>query len=148
MVLDKINDDFLFLHADTLADKEIWNQLMNANGEMVLPYERKQCVEEEMKILLEDNKIVKISKEIDESKADWEFLGIAKFEKSTIPFFKSKAEELFKEGDLNHYMESIVQCAIDEDKYDISVMDILDHNFVEVDFEEDYIRAKTEFGKD
>jgi len=147
MALDKINDDFLFLHADTLADKEIWDQLVEAKGEMVLPYERKQCVEEEMKILMKDNTIIEISKEIDSNKADGEFLGIAKFSKSTIPFFKSKAEQLFKKGNLNHYMESIIQCAIDEGKFDISVMDILDYNFVEVDFEEDYIRAKSEFGK-
>jgi len=147
MALHAINDDFLFLHADTLADKEIWDMLIDSEGDMVLPFERKQCVEEEMKVLLKENKIVAISKEIDLNEANGEFLGIAKFKKSTIPFFKSKSKELFKQGNLNHYMESVIQEAINENKFDIKVKDILDHNFVEVDFEEDYIRAKEEFGK-
>lgn len=146
MAMGRIKDDFLFLHADTLADEEIWHMLMVTKGEMVLPFQRKNCVEEEMKILLKDEKIIQISKSIDKGLADGEFLGIAKFSKSTIPFFKSKSEELFKLGDLNHYMESIIQAAIDENKFNIVVMDILNHNFVEVDFEEDYIRAKAEFG--
>lgn len=147
MALDSIDDDFLFLHADTLADEAIWNHLVNAQGDMVLPFERKQCGEEEMKVILKDRKVVKISKEIDSSNAAGEFLGIAKFRKSTIPYFKATAERLFKEGSLNQYMEAVIQEAIDEDDFEITAMDINGHNFVEVDFEEDYIRAKAEFGK-
>jgi choline kinase len=146
LALDSIKDDFLFLHADTLADKEIWDMLIATKGEMELPFQRKKCGEEEMKVRLQGDTIIEISKEIDSAKADGEFLGIAKFEKITVPFFKSKSEELFKQGDLNHYMESIIQAAINENKFHIKAMDILNHNFVEVDFEEDYIRAKAEFG--
>lgn len=146
MALKSINDDFLFLHADTLADRGIWDNLIKAKGEMVLPFERKQCCEEEMKVLLKDNKVEQITKEMDADLADGEFLGIAKFEKNTIPFFKKTAESLFKKGELNHYMESVIQEAINENKFNITAMDILQHNFVEVDFEEDYLRAKKEFG--
>jgi choline kinase len=42
-------------------------------------------------------------------------------------------------------MESVIQEAINENKFEINAMDILHHNFVEVDFEEDYERAKKEF---
>jgi len=147
MALNMINDDFLFLHADTLAEAPIWRKLLQANGDMVLPFERKPCGEEEMKVLLKDNKVIEITKEMDADKADGEFLGIAKFSKLTIPFFKSTAEFLFKKGELNHYMESVITEAINKNVYQINAMDILDSNFVEVDFEEDYLRAKNEFGK-
>lgn len=147
MALKSINDDFLFLHADTLADRSIWDNLLKSKGQMVLPFERKQCCEEEMKVLLKDNKVIQITKEMDENIADGEFLGIAKFDKNTIPFFKKTAESLFKKGELNHYMESVIQEAINENKFEINAMDILHHNFVEVDFEEDYERAKKEFGE-
>jgi len=130
MALKSIDDDFLFLHADTLADRGIWDNLIKAEGEMVLPFERKQCCEEEMKMLLKDNKVVQITKEMDADLADGEFLG----------------EHLFKKGELNHYMESVIQEAINENMFNITAMDILHHNFVEVDFEEDYERAKKEFG--
>ena len=146
MALNNINDDFLFLHADTLAVKAIWDKLIKTEGEMVLPFERKQCGEEEMKVLLKDNKVIQITKEMGADLADGEFLGIAKFNKSTIPFFKKTAESLFKKGEFNHYMESVIQEAINQCKFEINAMDILGHNFVEVDFEEDYIRAKKEFG--
>lgn len=146
MALKNINDDFLFLHADTLADRSIWENLIKAQGEMVLPFERKQCCEEEMKVRIKDNKVIQITKEMDADIADGEFLGIAKFSEKTIPFFKSTAERLFKKGELNHYMESVIQAAIDENKFQINPLDILNHNFVEVDFEEDFIRAKKEFG--
>jgi choline kinase len=43
-------------------------------------------------------------------------------------------------------MESVIQTAIDENKFEINAMEILNYNFVEVDFEEDYKRAKKEFG--
>lgn len=147
MALNYINDDFLFLHADTLADKTIWDMLINAKGKMVLPFERKKCGEEEMKVMLEGNKVKLITKEMNPNIADGEFLGIAKFSKSTIPFFKSTSKKIFKTGELNHYMESVIQAAIDEDVFEIEAMNILKYNFVEVDFEEDYIRAKKEFGK-
>lgn len=147
MALQSINDDFLFLHADTLADIGIWDNLIRAEGEMVLPFERKECGEEEMKVLLKDNKVIQITKEMDAKLADGEFLGIAKFVKSTIPYFKKTAESLFKKEELNHYMESVIQEAINENKFEINAMDILHHNFVEVDFEDDYKRAKNEFGK-
>ncbi|MFT6841552.1 MAG: choline kinase [Psychroserpens sp.] len=146
MAIDKIDDDFLFLHADTLASIEIWKRLVEHDGDMILPFERKQCGEEEMKISLKDNKINKISKQIESSDAIGEFLGIAKFGKNTIPYFKQVSERLFKNNQLQEYMESVVQHAIDDKKFEIEILDILDAKFVEVDFEEDYLRAKKEFG--
>ncbi|MFD2588026.1 NTP transferase domain-containing protein [Croceitalea marina] len=147
MALGHIKEDFLFLHADTLADYEIWQMLTESNGDMVLPYENKECGDEEMKVVLDNNNnLLDITKEVAPEKAQGEFLGIAKFSKETIPYFKNRAEELFKTGNLNYYMESVVQSAIDNDSIFIKVLDILKYKFVEVDFEEDYLRAKELFG--
>lgn len=147
MALNHIEEDFLFLHADTLADYEIWQMLAKSNGDMVLPYEKKECGEEEMKVVLGNhNNLLDITKEVSPEKAQGEFLGIAKFSRKTIPYFKDTAEELFKEGNLNHYMESVIQSAIQNKTITIDVLDILQNKFVEVDFEEDYIRAKEMFG--
>jgi L-glutamine-phosphate cytidylyltransferase len=146
MALGHIDEEFLFLHADTLAVEEIWTGMLAGKGDMVLPFQRKKCGEEEMKVVLNGETIVEISKEIDPPRADGEYLGIAKFSSSTISYFKSKAESLFKTGNLNYYMEEVISQAIKEDRFDIRAMDILHHNFVEVDFEEDYLRAKAQFG--
>ncbi len=147
MAMDKLDDDFLFLHADTLMDQLAWKDLSGTKeGDMVLPYEAKTCGEEEMKVIIKEGKVTKISKLFDATLAAGEFVGIALFKKATIPYFKSTAETLFKEGNLQHYMESVIQASIDEAAHDIRPLDISKYDFVEVDFEEDYLKAKKIFG--
>jgi choline kinase len=147
MSMDKLDDDFLFLHADTLMEVDAWKELVaQTDGDMILPYEAKECGEEEMKVIIKDGRVTKISKEFEGSLAAGEFVGIALFKKPTIPYFKDTAEALFKLGDLNHYMESVIQKSIDERAHDIRPLDISQYDFVEVDFEEDYERAKKAFG--
>jgi len=144
--LPLIDDDFFFLHADTLAEIDIWKDLRESEGDIVLPIDRKKCGEEEMKVLVDKNGgLLEISKEIDGEKADGEFLGIAKFKKGTIPFLINTAKELFSGGELNQYMEAAVQKAIGT-HIKIETLDIGNSKFVEVDFEEDYKQAQVLFG--
>ncbi|NVK40620.1 MAG: phosphocholine cytidylyltransferase family protein [Oceanospirillaceae bacterium] len=147
MALDKINDDFLFLHADTLMEEKAWELLINQeSGDMILPYDAKACGEEEMKVLITEGKVTSISKLFDPSLADGEFVGIAKFKVSTLPYFKSKAERFFKDRKMHEYMEAVIQSSIDDNVFDIRPLDISEYRFVEVDFVEDYLRAKQLFG--
>jgi L-glutamine-phosphate cytidylyltransferase len=147
MALDLLDDDFLFLHADTLMESGAWIELSKAKkGDMILPYDDKTCGEEEMKIIIENGKVTKISKEFDAKLASGEFVGIALFRKNTISYFKDIATKLFKEGNLKHYMESVVQYAINHNDKDIIPLNISQYSFVEVDFEEDYFKAKQVFG--
>ena len=99
-----------------------------------------------MKIIIENGKVTKISKEFDAKLASGEFVGIALFRKNTISYFKDIATKLFKEGNLKHYMESVVQYAINHNDKDIIPLNISQYSFVEVDFEEDYFKAKQVFG--
>tara|TARA_B110000037_G_C17120056_1_gene505424 strand:+ start:2690 stop:3214 length:525 start_codon:yes stop_codon:yes gene_type:complete len=147
MALDYLDDDFLFLHADTLMEIGAWKKLANINsGDIILPFDDKKCGEEEMKIIVKNDKVTKISKEFDAKLATGEFVGIALFRKNTISYFKTVACELFKKGNLQHYMESVVQYAIDNEDKDIIPLNISQYSFVEVDFEEDYFKAKQVFG--
>lgn len=146
MALPFLKEDFLFLHADTLVDLSVWNQLKEHSGRIVLPYKGKECGDEEMKVRHDQSgKLVEISKEIEHHLADGEFLGIAKFSSEMIPYISEKAKGLFSTGRLNQYMEEVVQSAID-DSIEIETFEIGDAKFVEVDFEADYINAKENFG--
>ena len=83
MALDLLDDDFLFLHADTLMESKAWIELSKSEkGDMILPYDNKKCGEEEMKIIIENGKVTKISKEFDAKLASGEFVGIALFRKT------------------------------------------------------------------
>jgi choline kinase len=147
MALPYIQDDFLFAHADTLVEMDVWEKLVVHEGSMVLPYTKKVCGEEEMKVRLDrDGNLLAIDKIMDSRLADGEFLGIAKFSKETLRYILDTSKTLFTNGVLNHYMEAVVQIAIDEGK-DVRSFDIGSSRFIEVDFEEDYITAKNLFGK-
>ncbi|MGJ8648963.1 MAG: NTP transferase domain-containing protein [Opitutaceae bacterium] len=146
MALPHVKDDFLFLHADTLVGMGGWKQLVKEDGDIVLPYQAKPCGEEEMKVKhSEDGRLELITKEMEGSEADGEFLGIAKFKLSILPYLKQVSQEIFEAEGLHQYMESVVQIAIDSGK-DVQTFDIGAEDFVEVDFAEDYEIAKKTFG--
>jgi len=141
-----LEDDFLFLHADTLVDESIWKQLIKSDEKMVLPYQRKKCGEEEMKVVLDsDGNIKRITKEIDPQIVDGEFLGIAKFAKDSIGFLEQTAKELFSKEGLNLYMEAAIEVAIKKG-LTVSSFDIGSAKFVEVDFKADLDIAREKFG--
>ncbi|MCC6600970.1 MAG: phosphocholine cytidylyltransferase family protein [Crocinitomicaceae bacterium] len=147
MALPEINDDFLFLHADTLVDKAVWLRLAELKGDFILPYKKKSCGEEEMKIKVDENgRILEINKTMLGKDALGEFLGIAKFSGSVVNYFRLTAQRLFKNGSLHQYMEEVVQAAID-DMRNVDLLDIESASFVEVDFPEDYKLAKELFAQ-
>ena len=145
MALPYLNDDFLFLHADTLVGIEAWEKLYSFEGDIVMPYKRKVCGEEEMKVFLDkDGNLLEVNKTMEGAKADGEFLGIAKFSESIISYLKNTAGKLFKTGKLDFYMEAAVEQAI-QDKKNVKAFDIGETKFIEVDFEEDYMLARQTF---
>lgn len=144
IALPQIDDDFLFLHADTLVDKEVWEKLKKESGDFVLPYKHKKCGNEEMKVRHDElGTLIEITKEMNPDEADGEFLGIAKFSGKVLNYLRETSQQLLSKN-LNLYMESVVEAAI-KDKMKINTFEIGDSNFVEVDFEEDYFLAKQLF---
>jgi choline kinase len=144
MGLPYIHEDFLFLHADTIVDEEIWKQLKFEKGDIVLPYKQKVCGDEEMKVKHNNlGELSQITKEMNPEDADGEFLGIAKFSGNVLNYLLETSRNLLSEN-LNLYMESIIEDAIKK-KMNITTFEIGNSNFVEVDFEEDYLLAKKLF---
>ncbi len=141
-----LDDDVLFLHADTLVGKNIWRKLISAESNIVLPYKRKACGSEEMKVKFDkNNNLVEISKTMDNVSADGEFVGIAKFKKESLSYIVEKGSQILMDGNLQAYMEEIIQLAISE-KIQIETLEIGDSDFIEVDFENDYLEACKIFG--
>ncbi len=140
-----IDDDFIFLHADTLLEKKAWEKLIENPNKNVLPYKNKKCHEEEMKVRLDEaNNLLEISKLIVPEDADGEFIGIAKFSKDFLPYFEKKSKSLFQTGELQFYMEAVINEAI-KDSEKMEMLNIQDAKFIEIDFIEDYILAQKEF---
>ena len=141
MGMDELTDDFLYLHADTLCEKKVFDELVKLNADVNLPTEFKECDDEAMKVHLEKGKITKITKQMPLEEAAGEFIGIASFRKETLKKLKEKTKEVLAEGKYDSYFEASIQRLIDENEFDIKAIDIKDAFWAEIDFEEDYQRA-------
>lgn len=141
MGIDEIDDDFIYLHADTLCEKKIFTELVEFNADINLPTEFKVCDDEAMKVQIKNDSIVNISKQIPIEKAAGEFIGIASIKKEVIPILKQKAKEILAEGKFESYFEAAIQKMIEEKEYNIQCIDIKDAFWAEIDFYEDYQRA-------
>ena len=145
MSLEIIKDDFIFLHADTLSSKEVVNGLIASASDVCLAVDLKLCGEEEMKVWLENNKVKRITKHDIGYKADGEFVGIAKFSRSMIAYFREKSQAIFKLGVLDSYMEQVLDNALLEDSILVEYFDASAYSTIEVDFIEDLAMAQSMF---
>lgn len=130
--------DTVYMHADTLCAPEIIKKMINTDGDMVLPVEFKTCDEEAMKISTNEDKVVKISKEIPLSEAEGEFIGICKISGYCIPLVKKSAKKLMKEKAFKSYFEGAIQDIIDNENVNITTIPVNGYFWGEVDFKEDY----------
>ncbi len=142
MGMEALNDDFIFLHADTLCEPEIFEKLIHIQGDVVLPVDYKQCDEEAMKVRSEKGRIKEITKQMPADAAEGEFIGMAAFRKKTVPSLKEKTRQLLKEKEFGAYFESAIQRLIDEESFDIRTVPTGSAFWAEIDFPEDYEDAK------
>ena len=143
MAQEKLADvDTIYLHADTLCDPEIFKEMVQGEGDIVMPVDFKPCDSEAMKVTTQAGQIVKVSKEIPEADAEGEFIGMAKLGKRAMPAIKEASQKLMREGCLKSYFEGAIQEVIDRGGYTVSALPTKNRFWGEVDFEEDYEYVK------
>jgi choline kinase len=115
-------------------------------SDVCLAVDLKPCGEEEMKVWLENNKVKRITKCDIGFKADGEFVGIAKFSRRMIAYFREKSREIFKLGVLDSYMEQVLDNGLLEDSLLVEYFDASAYSTIEIDFIEDLEKAQSMFG--
>lgn len=140
--MKNLSDDFIFIHADTIFDETILDELIQSQiSEIVLPVDFKKCVEEEMKVTTKDGCIEVIHKSIDLGIAEGEFIGIAKVKASIIDELKAAVKQELKENtNHNEYFEAAVQNLIDKG-HKVKDIPTSGKPWIEIDFPEDYNTA-------
>ncbi len=141
MGMRQLQDDFIYLHADTICDLNIFDDLLRATGDIVLPVDTKLCDDEAMKIRITNGAIVEITKQMPSESAAGEFIGIAKIAKSVIEDLNQSAVGLLRKKQFASYFEGALQEVIDLKKYDVRMLDTKGRFWGEIDFLEDYQRA-------
>lgn len=141
MGMNMLNDDFIYLHADTICEPKIFEKLVRMEADVLLPVDYKICDDEAMKVRSENGNVVQITKKMSNELADGEFIGIAAFKKRVLPALKEKTKQLMTEKAFNEYFESAIQRLIDDENFDIETVSTDGAFWAEVDFIEDYKRA-------
>ena len=141
MAQEYLNSDFVYLHADTLCAPEIFEYMLQMDGDIVLPVEHKLCDEEAMKVRTENGQLIEISKQIACEKAEGEFIGIAKIRENVLADLREASKKLMKEKKFAAYFESAIQELANEAKHPIKIFPTENYFWGEVDFLEDYRRV-------
>ncbi len=105
-------DSFLLVNADTLFHPEIAEDVTRSGDEKaVLAVDtEKKLGREEMKVVIEDGCVVRISKELEPSEADGEYIGVAHV-RDSAGFYNSLREALRQQGPRIYYEEAFAQMA-------------------------------------
>lgn len=135
--------DTVYLHADTLCAPEIFREMVQGSGDIVMPVDFKDCDSEAMKVTTKAGQVIKVSKEIDETESEGEFIGMAKLSKKVMPAIKEASRKLMRNGCLKSYFEGAIQEVIDQGGYSIPALPTRNRFWGEVDFEEDYNYVKS-----
>jgi len=138
----EMTDAFLYLNGDVLFHPELVRRLVAAPSVNPLAIERKQCGDEEVKVLLNGTRITAIGKDIPPDKAYGEFIGVARFSGEIGPLFGATLEEvILRDKLLKNYFETALDRMLAKSSF--TALDISDLPCIEIDFPEDLERART-----
>ncbi|MCL6517142.1 phosphocholine cytidylyltransferase family protein [Alicyclobacillus sp.] len=134
--------DFYYLNADVVFDEQILERLAPLEDGGFLAVDRKQCREEEVKVLVEGQRVTAIGKHLNPEACFGEFIGVAKFSGEFAGRFR---ESVLREAVAGNEMK-FFEHALDvmPDKSGLTAVDITGLPCVEVDFPEDYEYAVRE----
>lgn len=142
MGMKQLHEDFIYLHADTICDIGIFDELLRSDGDIVLPIDTKICDDEAMKVRLGKGEIVEITKQMPIEAAAGEFIGIAKIKKNVVDDLNASTIGILRDKIFSSYFEGALQRVLDMKKYDVRMIETKGRFWGEVDFLEDYERAK------
>lgn len=145
---NELQDDFIYIHGDTLFEKKILEKLIENKNDAVLAVDKRRCDEEEMKVIIDSSdKIIKITKTMNSKEAHGEFIGLGKFSKNILSDIKSICEKLIREKQFNEYFEAILSEVIQKKIFSINYIETEDYLWNEIDFIEDYNDLKDKWNK-
>jgi len=139
---EELKEGFLFLYGDVLFEPRIIQELLKRKEDICLAIKRDNVREEAEKVIERNGIIKSISKE-GMNGENAEFIGIAKF---SVTGAKKLIEELnyFAKINLNTSFITVINNLIEKGE-EISIYDIKDAQFIDIDFPEDLERAKELF---
>lgn len=133
--------NLLYFNADVLFDPTLPARLIEHTGS-VLAVEHKRCGEEEVKVLVDANaRVCGIGKDLPPGGCVGEFIGVAKFDRSICPDFRSILDHY---NERLHHRYLFFEAALNDllDTHVVTAMPLDELRAIEIDTPEDYERAQ------
>ena len=143
MASKAMQEDFLYLHSDLLYHPDILAMFLARpfSFASICVEEKDQFIGEEMKVGREGDQLI-LGKDIPDQLAMGEFIGIAGFKKDQFHFFFDIMTRILSNEGYNSYFAEAV--AIASSTHQVEVVSFSGIPWIEVDTEEDLVRARTE----
>jgi choline kinase len=138
---DRIRGEFIYLHADTVFEPGILDDLLSTSGPVRLPIDFRAVEPEQMKARIVDGRVVYLSKELDEDSSAGEFIGIGVFRADAVPQVVAGIEQVMEAGDHSAYFEAALNVAIDAG-LDVVPVATNGRAWAEIDFPDDLAGAR------
>ncbi|MBR4966179.1 MAG: phosphocholine cytidylyltransferase family protein, partial [Lachnospiraceae bacterium] len=88
------NDDVMIMNADVFCEEVIYDKLLTLKESPVMLADSTRKEDADYKFYYENNRLIKYGKELTGDDITGEYVGIAKFDKSFVPIFLNKMEEM------------------------------------------------------
>jgi len=142
------NDSFLYLHSDLVFDEGLIKLMMNPpreNNIASLLVDLGPTDEEAMKVRLsKEGRFLESNKEIPIKDASGEWVGIAHFSSESIQTMFLELEDVLDRKQFQAY-DTRAFSSLSEKGMNFEIVPTENHPWIEVDFEEDYLKAKEIF---
>jgi choline kinase len=140
-------DGFVVLNCDVLFHPQLLERLLSSPLEDALLVDlvdknNNQLGDEEMKVKISDGLVIDIRKDLEPAEADGENVGIVKFSASGARRLVEEMDALISRGQLKDWAPR----AFGEfaKRYPLHAISTEDYPWIEIDFPEDYRKAKEE----
>lgn len=138
---EELNDDLLVLNADVFFSREILEMIMEDKRNPVMAIDRSRVKEGDYFFSTAwDGRIEKYGKGLPIEMRSCEYVGIAKIEKSFLPLFLTRMEEMICTQQHSAWWENILYSFTDKKEQNIYTVDVDGRFWAEIDYFDDYER--------
>lgn len=141
LAIRDLSESLYFLNGDVLFSPEVISRLSASPYTSALALEAKECGDEEIKVVLDDKRVVQLNKTVRPELSVGEFIGVAKFDEELVRSLHHALDWVINEDhDYMAYFERGLEMILGS--HFVGVEDISDLPTIEIDFPGDLSYAR------
>ena len=148
MAREDMKDDFIILNGDVIFKHSVLRDLLNVDQEITMVIDHKQSyAEEDMKVVVEGDKVIEVSKKIPDDRSNSESIGMIKFQGKGKDKFLSILDMMVRDKEnLNKFYLQAMQQVMD-DRFPVNYSECSEEDWSEVDFHPDLTTIRNNLDK-